>query len=151
MCSPAASTTTTLSSTVYVTYTVDTTMTVTVAASMTATVSVIAPTATYYAACASNNLLSNDPYDGGNLCSAYAVDDTVVSTTDSAYDCCVACITADNCGGAYFTIADGTCTIDQAPNCDPTYPHVEIAGCNDDSVPAQYVAIDGNCGQVAGT
>ena len=145
--SPAASTTKTVSSTIYVTATIDITSTTTQVSTVTNTV--IAPSATFYAACASNNLLSNDPLDGGNLCSAYTQDNNVQLNTASAYDCCVACQQNSNCGGAYFTIADGTCTIDQPSTCDPNAPFVEIAGCG--TSPALYIGIDGNCGQVQGT
>ncbi|CAD6575139.1 MAG: hypothetical protein ASARMPRED_007105 [Alectoria sarmentosa] len=147
--SPAAPTTQTISSTIYVTSTIAATSTTTQVSTVSNTV--IAPSATFYAACASNNLLSNDPYDGGNLCSAYAVDNTVQLNTDSAYDCCVACQQNSNCGGAFFDIAGGTCVIDQPSQaCDPNYVgSIEISGCND--VPATFIGIDGNCGQVEGT
>lgn len=147
-CATAASTTVTVSSTIIVTSTVDTTTTTTDYIS-TVTNTVTAPSATFYAACADNNLLSNDPYDFGNLCTAYTLDNTILVNTDSAYDCCVACQQNSNCGGSFFTVADGTCTLDQPSACDPTAYGIFIAGCGDD--PVQYIVSDGNCGEVAGT
>lgn len=127
----------------------DTTTTTTAYVS-TVTNTILAPSATFYAACADDNLLSNDPDDGGNLCDAYASDSTVVVNTDSAYDCCVACQQNSNCGGALFTVADSTCLIDQpSGTCDPTSGGINIYGCGDN--PVRYIAIDGNCGAVAGT
>jgi hypothetical protein len=66
------------------------------------TVTLAAPRATYYAACADNNIIyaiNGRPIDGGGT-------DADVATTmlfgTTAYDCCVICITTPGCGSALF-------------------------------------------------
>ncbi|CAF9922762.1 MAG: hypothetical protein HETSPECPRED_005143 [Heterodermia speciosa] len=144
---------TTVTATTTITSTTPVAVTVTSTNTATLTVTVQGPVETFYAACDSNNLLSNDPYDGGNLdyadINGRIETDTVAA---SAYDCCVQCFTMDgNCGGGFYR-TDGSqqCVLASPLNtCDPNSPSVDIAGSNQ---PVSIItAFDGNCGQVEGT
>ena len=138
---------TTITSTTPVAVTVTSTNTATL------TVTVQGPVSTFYAACGSDNLLTNDPYDGGNLEFAeinyYVETDTLAA---SAYDCCVQCFQMDgNCGGGFYRTDGSQSCILASPlaTCDPNSYQVEIAGHNG---PISTVTVfDGNCGQVQGT
>ncbi|KAL8796474.1 MAG: hypothetical protein Q9195_001148 [Heterodermia aff. obscurata] len=144
---------TTVTSTTTITSTSPVAVTVTSTNTATLTVTVQGPVATFYAACDSNNLLTNDPYDGGNL--DFAIIDGSVETDTlaaSAYDCCVQCFQMDgNCGGGFY-MTDGSqrCVLASPLNtCDPNSPRVDIAGSN--GPVSTITAFDGNCGQVEGT
>lgn len=130
------------------------------------------PAATFYAACGTSNLLSR-VYDSvldpggfgeesvdGYLSVAFvtildesnpAIQTTLVA--DNAYDCCVQCITNDNCGGGFF-MEDGSnqCTFSSpVRECDPTaYGGVTSQIYTDDPNygTLQLTVFDGNCGQV---
>ena len=134
------------------------------------TVTVQQPSATFYAACAADNLVG-EIYDSaigenGNVTLASVTVVTLdnprvyaqtVSTADNAYDCCVQCITNDNCGGGYFA-TDGTnrCVFANPPPdpddptdvCDPTEMDVDIFTTGDSQTFCAATVFDGNCGQV---
>ncbi|KAL8820349.1 MAG: hypothetical protein Q9191_007535 [Dirinaria sp. TL-2023a] len=142
-------TTTTLSPTV----TVPLTITVTSTGTITATATARGPT--FYAACNSQNLVNNIPNAGGAINdNGLAVDDInwdgVYGTADSAYDCCVQCITSDNCGGGFFYSNTGVCVNTQPfSTCDPTQREVQlnyVSGPQDEA--GDITIFDGNCGLV---
>lgn len=122
------------------------------------------PTATFYAACAADNLVSelyNSPIgENGNLTLANTaitepdnprVYAQTVSTAASAYDCCVQCITSDDCGGGYFVNdGTGTCVVanPQPEECDPTAQDVGTDTLGDLQTSPAVTVFDGDCGQV---
>lgn len=88
-----------------------TTLTQTYSSTIVDVVTVAAPSATYYAACATNNLVGTV---SGATFNALQVSGTVqpryfYSYEASAYDCCVVCMQTNNCAGASY--ADGTCSV----------------------------------------
>ena len=122
------------------------------------------PAATFYAACAADNLVSeiyNSAIgENGNL-SLASVSITrpdnprifaqTVSTAANAYDCCVQCITSDDCGGGYFlTDGTGTCVVanPELDECDPTVPDVNTLTTGDLQTFPAVTVFDGDCGQV---
>ena len=130
------------------------------------TVTVQQPAATFYAACAADNLVS-EIYDSaigenGNLTLASVtivngnhVYAQTVLTANNAYDCCVQCITNDDCGGGYFqTDGSNTCVfanpvIDDADACDPTSMNVAASTNGMDlETDSLFTVFDGYCGQV---
>ena len=126
------------------------------------TVTVQQPAATFYAACATDNLVSEitDSAIGenGNLTLAnvaivnsdHVLAQTVL-TANSAYDCCVQCITNDDCGAGYFrTDGSNTCVFanPQPGDCDPTSMNVNTLTFMDQQPVSVVTVFDGNCGQV---
>ena len=134
-------TTTTLSITIDVTTTVQATTTTTSTVSITVTVR--APQSTFYAACASNNVIDQDP---SYFSSAQAQDNYAQLATDTPYDCCVACNQSPgNCGGGFFQ--DGLCTfLEPAGTCEYEYDDIFLFGAADQS--DELYAFNGYCGQV---
>lgn len=123
-----ASTTTTLSTTVEVTTTVQATTTTTSTVSITVTVQ--APQSTFYAACASNNVIDQDP---SYFSSAQAQDNYAQLATDTPYDCCVACNQSPgNCDGGFFQ--DRLCTfLEPAGTCEYEYDDIFLFEAGDQS------------------
>jgi len=125
-----------------------TTGTSTTTVTSTNTNTILAPTATFYAACDTNNIIGTA--GGGQTISDYGVyytgDDPQV-TANSAYDCCVQCQTASKCTfSAYY------------PSYNQCYLHgMDISVC-DGSVSAATYEVntggtprfysDGACGQI---
>ena len=110
-----ASTTITILSTDTLTSTsVSTSVTTTTITSTVADVAGATPTS--YAACAANNIVSSyngSPIDQGNFFEGYVA----ALSSDSPYDCCVACQTYGGCGGTLFYA--GTCYLsNDAGTCD---------------------------------
>jgi hypothetical protein len=68
----------------------------------TATVQVVAPTATFYAACGPSNIISS--INGVGILGGVPGGNSVTSLTKipSAYDCCVQCLGTTNCGGTLW-------------------------------------------------
>jgi hypothetical protein len=95
-----ASTTTTVTASFTITTT--TTITGTTTQTQSQTVTQAAPQATFYAACADNNIIytiNGQPIDGAGTDSDVA---TTMSFGTTAYDCCVTCITTPGCGSTLF-------------------------------------------------
>ncbi|KAG7007523.1 hypothetical protein G7Y79_00009g026320 [Physcia stellaris] len=122
----------------------------------TVTETVSPPQATYYEACGPRNMVNNIPAAGGAINGftyPEAVDGDWSATTfpsNSAYDCCVACITDANCGGGAFYEASGVC-MNSHPlqECSPTYGSVLVYYVSGPQGEAGNVNIfDGNCGLV---
>lgn len=117
-------------------------------------VTVAAPSATYYAACAPNNIVgtANGASFGAMQISGTVQPRFYYAHLNSAYDCCVACQTTNNCAGASYV--DGTCSV---------YPIGGTAGtsggtCNPKVFFGDYfpysggdpqTVINGPCGQFA--
>jgi hypothetical protein len=111
-----SSTSTVVPPTVSITLSFSTTVPVTITSTFQATTTttttstlIITSTSTGYDACATNNLLGPN-YNGniiedlGSYLGAFSS-----SSTDSAYDCCVACLTSGNCDGTGYDTNSGTC------------------------------------------
>ncbi|KAL8642900.1 MAG: hypothetical protein Q9226_008454 [Calogaya cf. arnoldii] len=99
VCPAGASTTITVTTTLApITSIVPVTTTTTTTATLTFTIQ--EPESTYYAACGPENLLTNDPLEGGNLTQADAEVSgwTMTSVAESAYDCCAQCIVRGDIG-----------------------------------------------------
>lgn len=129
------------------------------------TVTLQQPEATFYAACAADNLVG-EIYDSaigqnGNLTQAYVQLGSNVGnqraqkvlTTDNSYDCCVQCLTDDNCGGGYFQ-TDGTnvCVLADTQyqdDCDPNLQALSTYTSGDMQPFSAVTVFDGNCGQVS--
>ena len=150
-----------------------TTLTTTNTAPLTLTVD--QPAATFYAACASDNLVTNVTNSvidqngnllGGTVPYISDEDDNLspgASTqliTDNAYDCCVACITNADCGGGfYMTDGSGQClfanpTANPGGECNPsTFGGVDVftGGNTGFSEPSLVTAFNGYCGEVVQT
>lgn len=106
----AASTTITESTSI--TLTTTTTSTSTIISTLTSISTSFAPQATYYAACAPNNLVNK--IDGNSF--AYLIfqpyilpSEVSVTTVSSAYDCCVQCISQSSCAGSAFAPEQSYC------------------------------------------
>ncbi|KAL8965084.1 MAG: hypothetical protein Q9183_004039 [Haloplaca sp. 2 TL-2023] len=175
--SAGASTTTTVTTTLApFTNTVVVPTTTTTAATLTFTVQ--QPEATFYAACAPDNLLTNNPNEGGNITRVNAEVSGELTNSlmaDSAYDCCVRCLSyADvltaagppewdpspfKCSGGIFldpsVVGSGgqsNCFLSnplQFGTCDPTAPMVSVKGDPAAEKPL-FTAFSGPCGQVIG-
>ncbi|KAL8791680.1 MAG: hypothetical protein Q9195_005763 [Heterodermia aff. obscurata] len=165
VCPAGASTTVTVTTTlapVTSSFTTSTTTTSTVAITVTAQ----QPDATFYAACAADNLVSEiydsaiDSGQNGNITLAMVdyyskvgnsyLPDQTISIANNAYDCCVQCITDDNCGGGYFA-TDGTnqCVISHpTDDCDPSNIGVNVFTGEGGDPNTPLTAFDGNCGHV---
>ena len=107
------------------------------------TIEVMTPAATTYAACSSDNIISSVnalAVSGRNRNS-----DFLDSTTASAYDCCVLCITTPGCSSSSWSNAFGQCGLDITR--EPIYnqPNVgfqySVGGC-----PSVWLASNELCG-----
>jgi hypothetical protein len=132
-----------------------TTLTQTYSSTVVDIVTIAAPSATYYAACASNNLVGTV---NGATFNALQVSGTVqpryyYSYEATAYDCCVVCMQTENCAGASY--ADGTCSVypiggtagTSGGTCNPAVfigDYFEYSGLGDPEL-----VINGPCGQFA--
>ncbi|KAI4199826.1 MAG: hypothetical protein LQ350_004356 [Teloschistes chrysophthalmus] len=114
--------TSTISATVATTITTSTATTTTTTTTITSTTTVLGTATTSYAACGPSNIATTangghtiSEVDGGVGNSASFV------SVDSAYSCCVACITSsDNCRGfVYIGIAGFECELLTGNTCDP--------------------------------
>lgn len=83
--------------------------TATVTDTVTETFTVTAPTATFYAACGPQNIVST--INGANIGSGTAVAPRALLTIPNStpYDCCVSCITRVGCKGSL--LVGSTCTL----------------------------------------
>ncbi|KAF2488664.1 hypothetical protein BU16DRAFT_568183 [Lophium mytilinum] len=138
-----ASTTLSFTETDTLTFTESDTATVTVA-TVTNTVGAVAPTSTYYAACAPNNVIST--VNGQGIVQAYYNNPNYFSSTGagSGYDCCVACITTSGCGGTYG--APGACyLLMEGSGCSQSQEayELELGGSGDQGI----YASNGYCGK----
>jgi hypothetical protein len=117
----------------------------------TTTTFTVSSTLTGYAACATNNLLGpvyngniiDDVYFGGNI-----YDDST-TPTNSAYDCCVACLTSETCSGSSYETNSGTCYQYTARSCangqiyGGSFTHESNGGSN---TGFSFVISNSNCG-----
>ncbi|KAL9630611.1 MAG: hypothetical protein Q9204_004633, partial [Flavoplaca sp. TL-2023a] len=137
---------------------VPTTTTLTTTATLTVTVP--GPEETLYAACAPDNLLTNNPNEGGNIIRVkpYLLDFFLDSTAESAYDCCAQCIQRPydlNCnGGVYYMDGSGRCVLpvqySNPEECIASSDAVAVRGSPDAEVPL-FTAFGGPCGNVFGS
>lgn len=71
----------------------------------TTTTQTVGPTPTFYAACGPDNILSQ--YNGNTVDTLLLADPlgsaTLLPNTNSAYDCCVACLQTSGCAGSGYT------------------------------------------------
>ena len=141
-----------------VTSTVTTTSVIVVTTTATASVTVTTgspttveePESTFYAACVPDNIMYYDQTGPGYILD-YNIgngDNYANVTTATAYDCCVACQTNGDCGGAIFFSTVAECIID-LPNgaCDPNYGMGLIFDTVDWETETAVIA--GPCGQGA--
>lgn len=138
-----AATTTTV--TTSPTTTVTTTVTQTSSITETATVTQAAPQATYYAACADNNIVTT--YNGqpfGQASYSPGIVDLAGLPASSAYDCCVACINAAGCAGTAFVIPSNYCYTFTSPN---TCSQDTIAGRGIVGSSSVWAFSNGYCGR----
>ncbi|KAJ8106778.1 hypothetical protein OPT61_g9315 [Boeremia exigua] len=108
----------------------------------TTTETVTAPAATFYAACADNNIITER---NGLFVSDIADFNDVVGAED-AYSCCVQCQTRGNCAGAVFYAPGGTCFIlDRPATCAPNSQGqgLYIRGSRNEGL----IGIGGPCGK----
>jgi hypothetical protein len=138
----ASTTKTTTSST---TTTTTVTEVATQSVDVTNTVTEEAPQATFYAACAENNIISSVNgqvfYASGFVSGSYQT-----LSVNSAYDCCVACINLAGCGSASYSASQsGLCYLDN-----------NLGVCSQDVVTtgafvgaqSNFVFSNGYCGRV---
>ena len=113
----------------------------------TATATAIVPTATFYEACATNNMVSSA--NGGQAIGSFGTKNPPSGTiATSAYDCCVICLLTTNCGGIAY--ANFGCDLAIVDLCDPS----QSSGTNFNSDSTQnpnygFTISNSNCGQVA--
>ncbi|RFN54956.1 hypothetical protein FIE12Z_803 [Fusarium flagelliforme] len=90
---------------------------------LTETQTSVAPTATFYAACASNNIIGAANGNHGIVAITYndrgSSNQVIGSSARTAYDCCVACQTTTNCISTDFYPPLNTCSLVIAPTCNP--------------------------------
>ncbi|CAG7558081.1 unnamed protein product [Fusarium equiseti] len=90
---------------------------------LTETQTSVAPTATVYAACASNNIIGAANGNHGIVAITYndggSSNQVAGSSARTAYDCCVACQTTTNCIWTEFFPPGNSCTLVIAPTCSP--------------------------------
>jgi len=75
-----------------------------------------APSATVYAACASNNIIGAANGNQGITALTYYQDSVTYASARTAYDCCVACQQSANCAYSNFY---GICEIVGTSTCNP--------------------------------
>lgn len=109
------------------------TLTTTQTSTPTQTITIATPSP-FYAACATNNLVSTLP-DGTPIGTVFARYAESIIVVDSGYDCCVACQTTAGCGSSAFEA--GLCFMDLDAGDD-------TASCNPNSVVAGFAAMDGS-------
>ncbi|KAL6715437.1 hypothetical protein ACLMJK_006398 [Lecanora helva] len=122
--------------------------------STTQTVTSTPPTATFYAACASNNQVSQVSGYGIDTFDFVGALNIVGDGTTSPYDCCVACITDPNCGASLD--AGGLCQVFY-PTGDPdtcagpdAFAGYYLGGMTAMLSPEQgFTVSDGDCGQAS--
>ena len=119
--------------------------------STTITVTSTPPQATYYAACASNNMITR--VDGYLIGFVYFAPGATVATgtgDGSSYDCCVACITNPLCG-AYYGDSDVCNFVYPNSNaCDgPDTPALYYEGGTSSGLTEGFTVGDGNCGEAS--
>lgn len=144
-----------------VTGSASTTTTVTTVSSSTSTsvllttVTVVAPQATYYAACDTDNMVTE--INGQNIVNGFPYNYALFSsgTASSAQDCCIQCVTSGSCAASVFGPVGygndcaffgdgGTCNgavVVGTLTTDPTYGTGGAAGY-------AYSASNGDCGQL---
>ncbi|KAJ6131209.1 hypothetical protein N7523_001669 [Penicillium sp. IBT 18751x] len=133
--------------------------TTTVTSTTTAVVSTA--TASYYGACAANNIATSPlSSDFGSFAGEYVnvVQFThipgqglSVGNTDSAYDCCVSCIQTSNCAFSYFMAVESStnyCYLVETNTCSATSVYATVYT---DSNPTTINLSNGNCGHYVGT
>ncbi|KAL8835884.1 MAG: hypothetical protein Q9176_006657 [Flavoplaca citrina] len=118
------------------------------------------PEETFYAACAPDNLLTNNPNEGGNIVRVkpYLLDFYLDSNAESAYDCCAQCIQRPydlNCnGGVYYMDGSKRCVLpvqySTPEECIASSDAVAVRGSPDAEVPL-FTAFSGPCGNVFGS
>jgi hypothetical protein len=82
-----------------------TTSTSTIISTLTSITTSFAPQATYYAACAPNNLVSRINGNGIDSLTYHPgipVNDISYTAANSPYDCCVQCVSQSTCAGSFF-------------------------------------------------
>jgi hypothetical protein len=97
-----------------ITLTTTSTSTSTIISTLTTTTTSFAPQATYYAACAPNNLVGK--INGNRIGSVTYHPGLPLSemsgiTTDNAYDCCAQCAAQSACAGAEWIVQYQDCTL----------------------------------------
>ncbi|RBR13521.1 uncharacterized protein FIESC28_08149 [Fusarium coffeatum] len=140
----------TVSATETATETTTTTSTRTDSTTLTETQTSVAPTATVYAACASNNIIG--AANGNRGINAIIVNDQgsnnqVINVgARSAYDCCVACQTTTNCIGA---VSSSSCILIIAPTCSPGSTFSTGYQTNPSRDPGSgFIVSNGFCGRI---
>ncbi|MCJ1404705.1 hypothetical protein MMC11_007931 [Xylographa trunciseda] len=105
------STFTTIDATVAITVTDGTSIFSTTVATATTVVSTtvtdIIPEATYYPQCAPSNLIGS--YNGVGIIQIVASTSITIAAAQSAYDCCVECLTKPSCGAAGYSSSVSQC------------------------------------------
>ena len=145
-----ASTTTTISTTSTITTTTVSTISATDTATTTSTV--LAPAATYYAACGSDNLVGG--VNGHGINSGGFDYGVVTATASSAYDCCVAAIQGGY-GGSVYGVPNtqqsdaGVCYLaatSGAGVCNPQEEDVTFYTSSSVAADSLYILSNGDCG-----
>ncbi|PTD10389.1 hypothetical protein FCULG_00007661 [Fusarium culmorum] len=127
------------------------TSTTTSTTTLTETQTSVAPSAAFYAACASNNLVSaangNHGIDSINFNDGTSNNDIIEIGTSSAYKCCVACQTTSNC--IFSDFAFGGCQLVIGSSCSPAATFGTSYQTNS-NVPADRGVIisNGPCGRI---
>ncbi|KAJ8111427.1 hypothetical protein OPT61_g5982 [Boeremia exigua] len=125
---PRASSTVTAYTTITLTST--STFTETSTNVVSATVSVAAPKATYYAACAENNVISTINGQGIDQAANRGGTFSYASDTPSAYDCCVIGLNTPNCAGTFwFSQGQGQCFVSIQNSGDILWPKYKQQYC----------------------
>jgi hypothetical protein len=128
-----------------VTATISTTSTI----GETTTISETAPEATFYAACADNNIATI--FNGQYLQQIAVPANYIFYDTNSAYDCCVQCVKTLNCAGTAGREITSECYLAIADTCAPTNRAFGLILSGDNN--GNVFASNGNCGvdYLAGT
>ncbi|KAI4100634.1 MAG: hypothetical protein L6R37_005346 [Teloschistes peruensis] len=150
---PGVTSTVTQSTTSTTTSTTTTTASSAVLISSTETVTQVSTT-TSYAACATNNLLGPSLDNGKTVFGPYGYPDQasqqILDNSNSAYDCCVRCITTSNCYVSSYAVGDNVCSnVIAGPGevCDPNQVAARIFENGDPPQSYSPTLSNGYCGQ----
>jgi hypothetical protein len=144
-----ASTTLTESATTEITTTATASSTLTTTIATTSTI--LAPLATFYAACDTNNRVST--INGSPITNSIDYNGFTVSASDSAYNCCVSCIQSATCGASWFLDsylygpANQCYMFAYSSSCSGSTADAKLL--TDDGSGATLTASNGYCGQFA--